>query len=288
MNAETFPAYRHSGKFGLHGLALAVIVPIAAGFPLGFVYATLIKWIPFIYLNVFITAGYGFLFGFLAGWAMKFGKVRNNPLAALCGALSGIIGLYFGWNGHIHAYFEGAPAFCMPGEVLNGMKYLYEHGSWSLRGGDNITGVVLGIVWAVEALIIVGISILTPYAMVSSTPFCERNECWLDEEKKISTMEAFTQPAQLEAFKAGDLSPLSQARAKAPRASTFGRLTIKHSSKCEEFCTVTVANVTVNIDDKGKITEKSQELARNLMLPKSMFDHIAKLEQLKAESPATA
>jgi hypothetical protein len=284
MNAETFPAYRHSGKFGLHGLALAVIVPIAAGFPLGFVYATLIKWIPFIYLNVFITAGYGFLFGFLAGWAMKFGKVRNNPLAALCGAVSGIIGLYFGWNGHIHAYFESAPAFCMPGEVLNGMKYLYEHGSWTLKG-ETITGVVLGIVWVVEALIIVGISILTPYAMISGTPFCERNECWLDEEKKISTMEAFVQTAQLEAIKAGDLSPLFQARAKREGASTFGRLTIKHSSKCEEFCTVTVANVTVTIDKKGKITEKTQKLATNIIVSKSMFEQIVKLEQLKPEPP---
>jgi hypothetical protein len=281
MNAETFPAYRHSGKFGLHGLALAVIIPVAAGFPLGYVYAYLIRWIPFIYLNVFITAGYGFVCGFLAGWAMRFGKVRNNPLAALCGLLAGVVGLYFGWNGHIHACFDDAPAFCLPGGILTGMRFLYEHGSWTLKG-ETVTGVVLGIVWAVEAIMIVGLSVLATWVMISGTPFCERSESWLDQEKKISTMEAFTQPAQLEAFKAGDLSPLFQARAKAPGASTFGRLTIKHSPKCDEFCTVTVANVTVNIDKKGKATEKSRELARDLMLPKSLFDHIAKLEQLKA------
>jgi hypothetical protein len=35
MNAETYQFYRHSGKFSPHGLALALIVPIAAGFPLG-------------------------------------------------------------------------------------------------------------------------------------------------------------------------------------------------------------------------------------------------------------
>lgn len=284
MNAATCQCYRHSGKFSPHGLALALIVPIAAGFPLGYVYACLIKWIPFIYLNVFITAGYGGVVGFLAGWMLRFGKVRNNTLAALCGLLAGISGLYLGWNGHIHAYFEDSPAFCLPAEMLRGMKYLYEHGSWTLKG-ETITGVILGIVWGVEALMIVGLSTLMSYVMISGTPFCERTECWLDKEKKISTLEPFTQPAQLEAFKAGDLSSLLQARAKHEGAPVFGRLTIKHSPKCEEFFTVTVSNVRVAVDKKGKITENSQELVRDVIASKSMFDQIVKLEQLKSEIP---
>jgi hypothetical protein len=286
MNSETYLFYRHSGKFSPHGLALAILVPIAAGFGLGYVYAYLIKWIPFIYLNVFITAGYGGVIGFIAGWMLKLGKVRNNALAALCGLLAGVSGLYLGWNGHIHAYFEDAPIFCLPAEILKGMGYLYDHGSWSLKD-ETITGVILAIVWGVEALMIVSLSTLVSYVMISGTPFCERTESWLDQEKKISTMEPFTQPAQLEAFKAGDLNPLFQARAKHEGAATFGRLTVKHSPKCEEFFTVTVANVTVTMDKKGKITEKSQKLASDIIVSKSMFDQIVKLEQLKPE-PALA
>jgi hypothetical protein len=288
MNSETYQCYRHSGKFGLHGLALAVIVPLAAGFPLGLLYAVLIKWIPFIYLNFFITVGYGFLFGFLTGWVLKFGKVRNNLLAGLCGVIAGVSSLYCAWNGHIHSMFEGAPLFCAPGEILNGGRYLYDHGSWALHGGDNLTGIFLGVVWLAEALIIIGICVMVSYGMIDKTPFCERTECWLDQEKKISTLEPFTQPAQLEAFKAGDLSPLFQARAKSEGASTFGRLTIRHSPKCEEFFTVTVANVTATVDKKGTITEKSQELARNVIASKSVFDQIVKLEQLAPVPAAVA
>ncbi len=282
MNAETYQFYRHSGKFTPHGLALALLVPIAAGFPLGYVYAYLIKWIPFIYLNVFITAGYGGVVGFIAGWMLKLGKVRNNPLAGLCGLLAGLTGIYLGWNGHVHAYFEDAPIFCLPAEILKGMGYLYEHGSWNLKG-ETVTGVILAIVWGVEALMIISLSTLVAYVMISGSPFDERTEGWLDQEKKISTMEPFTQLAQLEAFKAGDLSSLSQARAKREGASTFGRLTIKHSPKCEEFFTVTVANVTVTIDKKGKITEKTQKLAGNIIVSKSMFEQMVKLEQLPPE-----
>ena len=284
MNSETYRFYRHSGKFSPHGLALALIVPVIAGFPLGYVYACLIKWIPFIYLNVFITAGYGGVVGFFAGWMLKFGKVRNNALAALCGLLAGFSGLYLGWNGHLHAYFEDAPVLCQPAEILKGVGYLYAHGSWTLKG-EPVTGVILGIVWGVEALMIVGLSTLMAYVMILGSPFCERTECWLDQEKKISTLEPFTQPAQLEAFKSGDLSSLFQARAKSEGASTFGRLTIKHSPQCEEFFTVTVVNVTVTIDKKGKITEKSRELARNVIVSKSMFDRMTKLEELKPEPP---
>jgi len=168
MNSDTYQFYRHSGKFSPHGLALALIVPIAAGFLLGYVYAYLIKWIPFIYLNIFITAGYGGVIGFLAGWMLRVGKVRNNALAGICGLLAGLAGLYLGWNGHVHAYFEDAPVLCQPGEILKGMGYLYAHGSWTLKG-EPVTGVILGIVWGVEALMIVGLSTLMTYVMISGS-----------------------------------------------------------------------------------------------------------------------
>jgi len=42
---------------------------------------------------------------------MKFGKVRNTAVASLTGMLAGAIALYFSWNGHIHATFQGAPIF---------------------------------------------------------------------------------------------------------------------------------------------------------------------------------
>ena len=51
---------------------------------------------------------------------------------------------------------------------------------------------------------------------------------------------------------------------------------------------MTVANVTVNIDKKGKITEKTQKLASDVIVSKSMFDQITKLEQLKPETAVVA
>jgi hypothetical protein len=235
---------------------------------------------------VFITAGYGFFTGLIVSVMLKQGKVRNTLLALLCGAISGVLAVYFAWSSYIHVHVAESPLLCQPDQVINVMKVLYEHGAWQVRG-TTITGIPLAIVWIAEFLIIAGINVLVGYGSVSDTPFCERSGRWLDEERKVNTLAAFTQPDQLTALKAGDLSVLMQAKAKHEGASTFARLIIKHSPRCEDFCTVTVANVTVSTDNKGSVSEKSQELARNIMLPKSMFEHLVKFDQVKpAPAPA--
>src|SRR6185503_19534423 len=141
MLEETFPAYRHSGKYGLHGPVLTLIASVVVGFPLGLAYAYFTRWIPIIYLTFLATVGYGFAFGLLATWLLKYARVRNTMVAALCGLLAGGIGLYFAWNGHLHAVFKGAPWLWTPGEIIAGMKQLYDEGSWALRHGDNVTGI---------------------------------------------------------------------------------------------------------------------------------------------------
>src|SRR5690349_24391726 len=103
MNSEPFPIYRHSGKFGVHGPLLALLAALVLGFPLGFAYAYIVRWCPLVYVNFLATLGYGFAFGFLTGWLLRVGKVRNTPVAALTALVAGIIAWYFNWNGHVHA-----------------------------------------------------------------------------------------------------------------------------------------------------------------------------------------
>src|SRR5579862_4665134 len=99
MSSNIHPFYSHSGKFGVHGPLLALIAGVFVAYPLGIAYSYLIKWIPFIYLNCLITAGYGFAFGFLTFFLLKFGKVRNGTLALLTALVVGLAALYGAWNG---------------------------------------------------------------------------------------------------------------------------------------------------------------------------------------------
>ena len=287
MNSETFEVYRHSGKFGLHGPLLTLAIAAVAAFPLGFVYSYIVRWIPFIYVHVFATAGYGFAMGLVAGYGLRLGKVRNTTVAFLTAMVAGIIALYFAWSAHINATFHGAPILATPGEVLVAMRHLYEEGSWAMRGGGALTGIPLAIVWVVEALIIMGFVIGTAFFMIANTPFCELNQCWLDKEKKIDTLESFTDAEQVAAFKAGDLSPLAKAKPRTPGSPTFARLTLKHSPRCNDFYTVRIQDITIVRDKEGKPSEKVTDITKDLMLPHSMFELIAKFEGFKAaETPA--
>jgi hypothetical protein len=285
MNPNCHPFYKHSGKFGVHGPLLAVIAAVPCAYLLGLVYAYLITWIPFVYLNFLLTAGYSFAFGLLAAVLMKFGKVRNGPVALLTGLLVGVIAWYGNWNGYIHARFDGAPTFLLPSQLLAIMKVLLEKGSWGIGrvSPEPVTGSALACVWAIEGLIMIGVSSFMSCGSIAQTPFCETHHCWLDEEKKMDKLDAFTNPAHLAAFESGDIAPLEEAAPRVPASGRFARLTLKHSPRCDDFCAFSVANVTLTIDKDGKQVEEVNELVSNLWVPKSMFDYLAHFDHASAK-----
>ena len=288
MNADTLETYRHSGKFRAEGMVLSVAAAAAIGFPLGLAYAYLLRWVPFIYVNILATFGYGFVFGWVTTRILKASQMRNPALAALCGLAAGLMALYGEWSGHLHTLFKDAPWFFRPDQILRTIPLLYEQGTWGMKSGGNVTGIPLAIVWVAEAGIIVGMAALLPFTFVKETPFCEKTKVWLDEEKKINTLETFTDPAHLAALKAGDIMPITLAKPKADNDAVFTRLLLKRSPKCNLFCTLRVQDITVSIDRKGNVKEKVRDLTRDLIIPASMFDLIAKFEDFKPPPPAPA
>lgn len=279
--SDTLATYRHSGKFDASALGLTVGAAVIAGFPLGLAYASFINWVPFIYLNMLATVAYGFFFGWLTLKILERGRVRHPGIAAACGLAVGFIALYFQWNGHIRTLFTDAPWLLQPEEIMRGMAYLYETGSWGMSSGESITGIPLAIVWVVEAGLIVGLAAMLPYNFVKETPFCEKTGCWLDESRKIDTLENITDATQLAALKSGDIMPIVAARPKADNAAVFTRLLLKRSPKCQVFCTLRVQDVTTSIDKKGNVQEKVVDYTRDLILPASMFDLVVKFEEFK-------
>lgn len=284
MSTAPLQAYRPSGKFTAAGLVVPLLVGAAVAFPLGLVYSKALRWIPFVYINMLATCAYGFALGWLANLAVKHTRVRNVTLATLLGAAIGCIGVYFEWSGFIWAVWEEAPLFSPPGDILAAMSFLYEHGSWGMRSGGNVTGVFLALIWIAEAGTILVFATMLPRAFAQDTPYCEKTGCWLEEQKQIDTLEAIRDPVQREAVRAGDIMPVVQAK---PRGDELvhTRLLLKRSPKCHVFCTVRVQEVTYEVDKDGKLKSSTADLTGDLILPASMFDLVAQLENL-APAPA--
>jgi hypothetical protein len=289
MSSNIHPFYSHSGKFGVHGPLMAVAAGAVLAIPLGLIYSYLIKWIPFIYLNFLVTAGYGVVFGFITARLLVMGKVRNSAIALLTAAVVGLLAWYGAWNGCAKALIGSkAPFLLTPPQMTRFVKILMENGSWGIgfSSSQAVSGIPLAIIWLLEGAAIVGLATFVGYAAIAHTPFCELHDCWLNKEKKIDKLDAFVNPDQIAAFKAGDISPLEQAQPRVPASGRFGRLTLRHSDQCHDFCTLSIANVTVAPDKNGNMKETEQTIITNLQVPKSMFEYLARFEHASARATA--
>lgn len=284
MSTASFEVYRHSGKFNTYGPIVAILAALGGGMVLGFAYAYIMKWIPFIYVNFLLTLGYGFVLGFACTAIVKASRMRNKTVAITTSVFVSLIAIYMAWNGHIHSLIDGAPLLCLPHQVWKIMQILYENGSWGLRSGGAVTGIPLAIVWVIEAGMIGGFIVFMVHSFIADTPYCEQSQCWLDEEKKISTLAAFEDPEQLARLKAGDLGPLSQAVPRPIGSESYARLTLMQSPSCDLFCTVRIENVTETTDKNGSTTEKAARLTDNLILPSAMSGLISKFETFGTHS----
>jgi hypothetical protein len=279
MSAGPHQFYRHSGKFGVHGPLLAVLAACLLGYPLGIAYAYLIEWIPFVYLNFFITLFYGMAFGLLSAFLLRSARVRNTFVATLTGLAAGLCAYYFSWNGYVHTLVTDPPRLADFGQLSRLNSTLYTVGSWGIgSSGTPVTGILLGLVWAVEAAMIIGACTQLASGAVAQIPYCESCRNWLSEEENIDTLDHFASPEHIQQFKAGSIAPLDQARPRDPAAGRFARLTLRHSPKCAELCTLSVDNVSVSVDKEGKSREKSETIISNLQVPKSLLERLSKAE----------
>ena len=175
--------YKPSGKFGI---ASFITIPLlgAIGACLGgFAYSYAVSWIPFIYVNVLLTIAYGFVMGFMVYMGANLGKLRNVPLALLLSLVVGVFALYTQWVAHFHALTDPSQLILDPLLLWQYITTLGETGSWSIGSSkEPINGILLYLVWGIEAIIIIGLTFFMAMAAVNQL-FCENCGQWTSDEQ---------------------------------------------------------------------------------------------------------
>lgn len=180
--------YQESGNYNTLGLigAFVVILFIAAG--LGYFYSLFIYFIPIIYFNVLITVALGIAIGLISRLLFRLTHNRNKMSRYALTILFGLLVYYFHWVAYILlAYQEGYVSFgeyipklnliLSPSWFFGVISEINTIGLWAMFGGFVVNGIVLTIVWIIEAAIIFGASIL----LVSKSnlePYSELNKKW--------------------------------------------------------------------------------------------------------------
>jgi hypothetical protein len=266
--------YQESGRMNVLAVFGSLLVASIGIAVMGGIYTYAIHLIPFIYINFFLTCGFGFGIGFLIGQAAKFGKVRSQFKAVCLAVIGGAVGLYASWAMHIGVTFGAAgvstgPVFD-PVSLWESIKFLNAEGSWGL--GETVAkGWVLAIVWVTEAAIIVGVASVTCMGFVGEI-FCERCDQWASDPINTPDLEkVYECEGVFERIVAGDALALleipkafSNTDGTAENEFYLGQTACCH--KCGELNTLTVKHVSIDLDNKDKLVRTETPVIERLLI----------------------
>ncbi len=280
--------YRHSGKFSVQGAATGLAAGLASGLVLAFIYSYLILYIPFVYVNFLLTAGFGSLLGGITARFLRRGKLRNTKVALLMVIIVATASLYASWVVWIYAFIrrQGAdvsllPIASQPRLLWQLIQRVNEVGAWSFLHVTP-TGPALGFVWIVEASMILGFAIWVGAGAISE-PFCESCQRWCELTEGVAVV-GEGDPKELKSrMEKKDFSFPEKLGAKKPGASSWFRLDLHSCPQCGMVNTLSIRKVRVSVDKKGKSSEKTKNVMSKLLLNAAETESLRRLSRTLAE-----
>ncbi|PJJ54567.1 hypothetical protein [Hymenobacter chitinivorans] len=283
--------YQPSKRITVGGVLSFVLLGALAAVPLAFIYVYATWYIPFIYINVLLTLGFGAVLAVVLKLLTKAGKLRHPALVGWLAVLVGLWAWYVQWALYLtlldgageteslgrrasftHTTFEADVFLTLltrPDIVLGMLPRLAENGTWGIFT-VTVSGVFLYLVWLAELAIIVFFSWALAHSQ-AGTPFSETAGQWADQLTFPVLTPAFTNvEATKAALEAADWAHLQPLAAGEEAPSAFGRLHLFHAPQDEDCCYLSLENVTIEIDKKGKPSEKTTDVVEYLRLSPSV------------------
>jgi len=276
--------YEPSKRFSLGGVLLVLLVgPLVAAL-LAVIYVYAVWYIPFIYINVLFTVGFGVVLGAVISRLVKAGKLRYPGLVALLALGVGLVACYLQWALYLtlifnttsvdslgsrasvaHTSFDAETLLGLlvsPGLMLSTMAELAKEGSWSIFKVTP-TGFFLYLIWLIEAGIIVGATVILGW-LQAKHPFSEAAHEWAEDELLPGPVAYLPDAdATKAALEAGDFSALQPPLPEAP-GHQFARLKLHCAPNDPECAFLSLENVTVTTDAKGKTSESTTNVVEHL------------------------
>ena len=266
-----FPSthYEHSGKAPLGGILLTLVGGTIAGVVLGAVYGLLIYWSPFVYINAFITLGFGVGLAVSVGNLAKVGKIRNAAVLTVVALVVAIAAYYVHWIVWVGRMTEAQVT--APAEIWAFVSTINALGPWSIFGWTP-AGFSLWAIWGVEAIVIVGIGTASAHGVID-VPFCEDTGQWA-KERALPGQFALIESPSVD-------SPSSLLQALQPNgdsADAYTEVSVATAEGSELRC-VSLNSVVVEKDKDGKEETNKQTIVKNMLFDRDSFERLMQLGQ---------
>ncbi|OGX87521.1 hypothetical protein [Hymenobacter coccineus] len=294
--------HQPSNKMPLSGALLFLVGGAAAAAVLALVYIYAIWYIPFIYINVVLCGGFGLLLGVALARLARAGKLRSPRGVGALAAVVALGAVYLEWGVYLTMLFGTetptaaadsdvaskvvssaglsvastsfspslfATILAEPAHMWNAMRQINETGTWSLKSATP-SGLLLWAIWLIEAAIIVGGAYLVAVAQAGE-PFSEATDTWADEETLPHPVGYIAQAAEArQAFETGQFHLLTPHVAE-NELDQFACVRL-HRAPNDDACQfLTLENVTVKRDRKGKITQKTANVVQRLAISPAAY-----------------
>ncbi|MCZ4242797.1 hypothetical protein [Pedobacter punctiformis] len=261
--------YQPSGIMPGKGIVLSLVIAFVSTVILSIAYIALQWFIPIIYLNVFITLGLGFGIFMALNFALGIGKIRNTRYAFILSVVCALLAFYSQWALFVSLMYEasgsmGGGTWVKSSFNLDGFWYIFTHpkllfdsmvslnevGTFTIKK-STVSGGFLWVVWVIEALMILGIPVISSLAGKATKPFSELNNAWM-EEKELETKLSFIEDKDgfIQKLTNGNFEALKPAPADADLSSSYAQMVV-FESPGDGVKYLTVRNVVHNVDKKG-------------------------------------
>lgn len=265
--------YRHSGRFSVPGLGIALAIVVVTVFLLSWVYGYAEAWIPLIYLNVVLAFLYGLMVGGAVVLAVKKGKIRNRVIIVALGVLAAVLAEWWGWMAWIFAASSQEALVLNPIDILTlVIPKLAETGVWSIHGATP-TGWILYLCWLGEVLFVVGMIYVTVSGGTGGEAYCEDCQAWVEDSQIFQPYG----PVQTLAELRSELENHNYERITrlAPQqASPFYKLSLRRCN-CQKLHLFSLSEVTVTVNQKGETNTNDKPVLNNLLLTQANYAALA-------------
>ncbi len=271
--------YRASGACPPSVLLVQLVILFLASL-LGLLYGALMAWIPFIYLNFIIIAGFGLLLGTMTGHALKKAHARNGTVGTICGLTTGLTAMFFGWMGWLMVTLplstpEVVDLALSPRDFVETVGELAETGVWSLFG-ITPSGLFLKALWAIETLGVVGLTTVLAHFEIL-TPYCEHCRRWLTPDYESQPLRSLSEDekASLESSLEAEDYRLFEARELADTHSpTWLILRLTQCQGCCRIALLEIEEVVRDRDDKGEEKLRQTKLYEHLLIRPEVYTRL--------------
>ncbi|MGA9523942.1 MAG: hypothetical protein WBV82_20945, partial [Myxococcaceae bacterium] len=137
-----------------------------------------------------------------------------------------------------------------PGALWELIGKVNEVGAWSIKGATP-TGVALWVLWALEAVLVIGAAVLLAHVSLD-TPYCETCRLWATEAERVSETASVDTAEVKRRLGLGDLAVLEGAGPRAPDAQMWLRLDVHSCARCNQLHTLSVIQLKLDKDGKSQ------------------------------------